>query len=315
MRLVRFGEPGRERPGLVDARGRIRDLSGHIDDIGGKALLPDYLRAIEQANPASIPVVEGAPRIGPCVAGVGKIVGIGLNYRDLLAASDIAPPPEPIIFLKATSAISGPYDDIVIPTGSLSTDWEVELGVVVGSPGHRIAEADALDHVAGYCVVNDISERDYGLDPAREPRGMTTQWAKGKSCDTFAPLGPWLVTADEIADPQDLGLWLEVDGHRHQDASTAQMIFPVAGLVSYASHYMSLQTGDVIMTGTPAGTGKSQTPEAHLRPGQVVRAGVAGLGEQCQTVREFRPVAQDAAPAARRRQPAYDWQAIYSPSP
>jgi 2,4-diketo-3-deoxy-L-fuconate hydrolase len=313
MKLVRFGEPGNERPGLIDANGRIRDLSGHVHDIGGKALLPEYLRAIAQASLSTLPVVDPDVRIGPCVGGVGKIIGVGLNYADLLAESGIEPPDEPFVFLKATSAICGARDDLVLPAGSASTDWEVELGVVIGKPAHNIDESDAVDHIAGYCIVNDYSERDYALGPSSDPLWLSAQWARGKSSDTFAPLGPWLVTGDEIDNPEALDLWLEVDGHRYQDSNTAQMIFGVADLVTFASHYMSLQSGDVIMTGTPAGIGKAQTPEVHLKAGQVVRAGISGLGKQHQRVSEHCPPEIEAPQEPRRER--YDWQAIYSPSP
>jgi len=316
MKLVRFGPPGAERPGLIDPAGRVRDLSGHVCDIGGKTLLPEYMKAIERASPATLPVVEGDVRLGPCVTSVGKIVGIGLNYADLLDAIDMPVPNEPIIFLKATSAICGPTDNLVLPAGSTNTDWEVELAVVIGRPGHQIACDDALDHIAGYCIVNDYSERSYECSPRLSRlHDLVPQWTKGKSSDTFAPLGPWLVTPDEVPDPQALDIWLEVDGRRYQESNTANMVFGVAELISSISGFMSLQTGDVIMTGTPFGTGISQTPQVYLQPGQTVCAFITGLGEQCQTVSDRRDQAGETAAPAPDREPQYDWQAIYTPSP
>ncbi|HUT48355.1 MAG TPA: fumarylacetoacetate hydrolase family protein [Alphaproteobacteria bacterium] len=319
MKLVRFGEPGRERPGLIDPAGRIRDISGHISDIGGIALLPDYLTAIERASPANLPIVDPGVRLGPCVASVGKIIGIGLNYSDLLDAIEMEQPDEPAMFLKATSAICGPNDGLILPEGSKKIDWEVELGVVIGRPGSHIAGSDAFHHIAGYCIVNDYSERNYEMP--KRVGGLAQdipQWTVGKNADSFAPLGPWLVTADEIADPQALDIWLEIDGHRHQDSHTSRMTFSVAELISRVSRYMSLHTGDVIMTGTPYGTGISLTPETYLRPGQVVRAGISGLGEQCQTVDDLRPAQGKAEAkgksAAETPQLEYNWQAIYTPS-
>jgi 2-keto-4-pentenoate hydratase/2-oxohepta-3-ene-1,7-dioic acid hydratase in catechol pathway len=308
MKLVRFGEPGRERPGLIDPAGQLRDISAHVHDIGGKTLLPEYLKAIERASPSTLPVVEQEDvRLGPCVTAVGKIVGIGLNYIDLLDAIGVTRPTEPTIFLKATSAICGPSDNLVLPVGSTNTDWEVELAVVIGRPGRHIARADALDHVAGYCIVNDYSERTYERHSSLSDLVETTpEWSKSKNRDTFAPLGPWLVTADEIPDPQALDVWLEVDGQRYQQSNTSRMVFGVAEIISTISSYMSLQTGDVIMTGTPFGTGISLTPEVYLRPGQTVCAYIAGLGEQCQTVSDARPEADvaagDAPDEARERQ-------------
>jgi 2-keto-4-pentenoate hydratase/2-oxohepta-3-ene-1,7-dioic acid hydratase in catechol pathway len=316
MKLVRFGEPGHERPGLIDPAGRLRDLSAHVGDIGGKTLLPEYLKAVERASPVTLPVVEGDVRIGPCVSGVGKIVGVGLNYIDLLDAIGVAPPFEPTIFLKATSAICGPTDNLILPAGSTKTDWEVELAAVIGRPGRHIAQADALDHVAGYCIVNDYSERAYERHVANSNLSdLVPQWTKGKSSDTFAPLGPWLVTADEIPDPQDLEIWLEVDGHRYQESNTSRMVFGVAEIISAVSGFMSLQTGDVIMTGTPFGTGISLTPQIYLRPGQTVCAYIDGLGEQCQIVSDLRSETEADEAADEAREPEYDWQAIYSPTP
>jgi 2,4-diketo-3-deoxy-L-fuconate hydrolase len=277
MKLLRYGSKGSEKPGLLDKDGAIRDLSGVIPDLSGEALLPAALDRLRALDPSSLPKVNGSPRIGACVAGVGKFMCIGLNYSDHAAESGMAVPTEPILFMKATSAISGPYDDVVIPKGSEKTDWEVELGVVIGAPAKNVSEADALKHVAGYCVVNDLSERAWQLE-----RGG--QWVKGKSADTFGPIGPWLVTADEVPDPGALGLWLEVDGHRYQNGSTSTLVFGVPYLVSYLSQFMSLQPGDIISTGTPPGVGLGQKPPVYLRAGNEMRLGVDGLGEQRQRV-------------------------------
>ncbi|MDP4021970.1 fumarylacetoacetate hydrolase family protein [Methylobacterium sp. NEAU 140] len=276
MRLVRYGEVGRERPALLDAEDRLRDLSGLVPDIAGAALLPDSLARIRAADPATLPLVEGSPRIGACVGAVGKFVCVGLNYSDHAAESGLPVPTEPVLFMKATSAICGPYDAVEIPRDSEKTDWEVELGVVIGKPAKYVAEADALSHVAGYCVINDVSERAFQIE-----RGG--QWDKGKGCDTFGPIGPWLVTADTVPDPQDLSMWLEVDGRRFQQGSTRTMVFGVAHLVSYISRFMSLQPGDVISTGTPPGVGLGQKPPVYLKAGQTMRLGIDGLGEQRQT--------------------------------
>ena len=273
MKLLRYGDRGQEKPGMLDGDGALRDLSGQIDDLAGEVLTPAGLDRLRALDPASLPKVEGSPRIGPCVAQVGKFVCIGLNYADHAAESGLEVPPEPVVFFKATSAIQGPDDPIEIPRGSEKTDWEVELGVIIGKPAKYVTEADALDHVAGYCVVNDLSERDFQLHRAG-------QWVKGKSADTFGPIGPWLVTADEVADPQDLDMWLEVDGHRYQDGSTKTMVYGVRHLVSYLSQFMSLQPGDVITTGTPPGVGMGQNPPTYLKPGQTVHLGIGGLGEQ-----------------------------------
>ncbi len=273
MKLLRYGPPGQEKPGLLDAEGRLRDLSGVIGDVGGEALLPGSLARLAALDPSDLPAVSGTPRLGPCVAGVGKFPAVGLNYADHAKETGGQAPREPIIFTKMTSSICGPNDDTVIPRGSVKTDWEVELGVVIGTPGKYIAEADALAHIAGYCVVDDVSEREYQL----ERKG---QWVKGKSADSFGPIGPWLVTADEVPDPQTLGLWCEVDGARRQDGTTANMIFGVAFLVSYISRFMSFQPGDIVATGTPAGVGLGMKPPTFLAPGQRVRLGVEGLGEQ-----------------------------------
>ena len=279
MKLLRYGPPGQERPGLLDDEGRVRDLSAFVDDIAGQVLTPASLARLRGIDPASLPLVPGTPqqglRLGPCVGRVGKFICIGLNYADHAAESGLPVPSEPVVFAKWTSAISGPDDDLQIPRGSVKTDWEVELGVVIGQGGRYIDEADALNHVAGYCVVNDVSEREWQLE-----RG--TQWDKGKGCDTFGPIGPWLVTPDEVADPQALALWLEVDGHRYQNGNTRTMVFNVAQIVSYLSRFMSLQPGDVISTGTPPGVGLGQKPPVYLRPGQTVRLGIQGLGQQTQ---------------------------------
>ena len=277
MKLLRYGATGAEKPGMLDIDGRIRALPADLGDLTGGRLTPHGLAAIAAIDPATLPVVTGDPRIGPCVAGVGKFICIGLNYRDHAEESAMALPAEPVIFGKWTSAIVGPDDDVEIPRGSTKTDWEVELGVVIGTPGRYIDEADALDHVAGYCVVHDVSEREYQLE-------RSGTWDKGKGCDTFGPIGPWLVTADEVPDPQALRLWLAVDGKRYQDGTTANMIFGVASLIHHVSRYMSLQPGDIISTGTPAGVGLGQKPPVYLRAGQQVRLGIEGLGEQTQTM-------------------------------
>jgi ureidoglycolate lyase len=275
MKLLRYGPKGQEKPGLLDADGRIRSLAGLVADIDGAMLAPEGLARLREADPASLPVVDDSPRLGPCVGRVGKFVCIGLNYADHAAESGLKVPPEPVVFMKATSAVCGPDDEVEIPRGSERTDWEVELGVVIGRAAKYVDEADALDHVAGYCVVNDVSERDFQTK-------RSGQWTKGKSHDTFGPIGPWLVTKDEVPDPQDLAMWLEVDGHRYQDGSTRTMVYGVAFLVSYLSRFMSLQPGDVISTGTPPGVGMGQKPPVFLRPGQTIRLGVEGLGEQTQ---------------------------------
>jgi len=277
MKLLRYGPPGEEKPGLLDSTGAIRDLSGVVPDISKDTLLPHSLDRLRQIDPATLPRVSGAPRLGPCVGHVGKFICIGLNYSDHAAESNMPVPAEPIVFMKATSCIIGPNDDVVIPRGSLKTDWEVELGVVIGTPAKYAAEEDALSHVAGYCVVNDLSERAYQLEG-------TGQWVKGKSADTFGPIGPWLVTPDEVPEWNNLGMWLDVDGHRYQDGSTRTMIFGVPHLISYLSRFMSLQSGDVITTGTPPGVGHGKKPPVYLRAGDEMRLGVEGLGEQRQRV-------------------------------
>lgn len=276
MKLLRWGPPGEERPGILDGEGRIRDLSGVVRDIDGKAISPEGLARIAAYDPNTLPLVRGTPRIGPCVAGVGKFMCIGLNYSDHAAETGAKVPPEPVLFLKATSAISGPYDDVRIPRGSKKTDWEVELGVVIGKAGRYIPESEAMDHVAGYCIVNDVSERDWQTN-------RSGTWTKGKSSDTFGPIGPWLVTKDEIPDPQNLAMWLEVNGHRYQNGSTRTMVYGVRFLVHYLSEFFTLHPGDIISTGTPPGVGLGQKPQPiYLKPGQVMRLGVEGLGEQRQ---------------------------------
>jgi 2-keto-4-pentenoate hydratase/2-oxohepta-3-ene-1,7-dioic acid hydratase in catechol pathway len=279
MKLLRYGPPGQERPGLLDDQGRVRDLSAHVDDIAADAITPAGLERLRGIAIDTLPLVEGTPqqdlRVGPCVGRVGKFICIGLNYADHAAESGLPVPTEPVVFAKWTSAISGPDDAVQIPRGSVKTDWEVELGVVIGEGGRYIEEADAMKHVAGYCVVNDVSEREWQLE-----RG--TQWDKGKGCDTFGPIGPWLVTTDEVPDPQRLDLWLEIDGHRYQNGNTRTMVFGVARIVSYLSKFMSLQPGDIISTGTPPGVGLGQKPPVYLKPGQTMRLGIQGLGVQTQ---------------------------------
>jgi 2,4-diketo-3-deoxy-L-fuconate hydrolase len=272
VKLLRYGLPGQEKPGVLDSQGRVRDLSG-------AALLPQSLARLRGVNIDSLPLVAGTLqkdlRLGPCVGSVGKFICIGLNYSDHAAESGMRVPPEPVVFNKWTSAIVGPNDAVEIPRGSVKTDWEVELGVVIGKGGRYISEADALLHVAGYCVVNDVSEREYQLD-------RSGTWDKGKGCDTFGPIGPWLVTADEVSDPQALKMWLEVDGKRYQNGSTSTMVYGVKFLISYLSRFMSLQPGDVISTGTPPGVGMGQKPPVYLRAGQTIHLGIDGLGTQTQ---------------------------------
>jgi 2-keto-4-pentenoate hydratase/2-oxohepta-3-ene-1,7-dioic acid hydratase in catechol pathway len=277
MKLLRYGPVGREKPGMMDEDGHIRDLSDHITDVAGDALSPQGLDRLRAIDPKTLPVVEGAVRIGACVGDVGKFMAIGLNYSDHAAETGMAVPAEPVLFMKATSCISGPNDAVVIPRGSAKTDWEVELGVVIGSHAKYVSENQAMDHVAGYCVVNDVSERAFQIEG-------TGQWVKGKSADTFGPIGPWLVTRDEVADSQNLNLWLEVNGHRYQNGSTKTMVFGVAHLISYLSRFMSLHPGDIITTGTPPGVGLGLKPPVFLRPGDVMRLGVEGLGVQEQAV-------------------------------
>jgi 2,4-diketo-3-deoxy-L-fuconate hydrolase len=278
VKLLRHGPHGREKPGLLDANGDARDLSGVVTDIAGDALAPAALEQLAALDTSTLPLVPAGTRLGACVGGVGKFICIGLNYSDHAAESNLPVPAEPVVFGKWTSAIVGPNDDIEIPRGSTKVDWEVELGVVIGRYGRYIEERDALSHVAGYCVIHDVSEREFQLE-----RGGT--WDKGKGCDTFGPLGPWLVTRDEIPDPHALGLWLEVDGQRHQNGNSASMIFRIPRLISYLSGMMSLHPGDVISTGTPAGVGLGMRPPVFLRAGNSVRLGIDGLGEQRQLVR------------------------------
>ena len=277
MKLLRYGPVGGEKPGLLDSDNVIRDLSGVIPDLGGDVLLPESLARLRQIDPATLPKVEGTPRIGPCVASVGKFICVGLNYSDHAAESGMPVPSEPIIFMKATSSIVGPNDDLEIPRGSEKTDWEVELGVVIGKTAKYVGETNAMDHVAGFCVVHDVSERAFQLEG-------TGQWVKGKSADTFGPIGPWLVTPDEVPDYHKLDMWLEVDGKRYQNGTTETMVFGVPYLVSYLSRFMSLHAGDIISTGTPPGVGHGMKPPVYLRAGSDVRLGVARLGEQRQRV-------------------------------
>ncbi|MBZ0332239.1 ureidoglycolate lyase [Halomonas sp. ANAO-440] len=277
MKLLRFGPKGQEKPGLLDADGVIRDLSAHLPDLDGHHLNRDFLARLSALDASSLPEVSADTRLGPCVGNVGKFICIGLNYSDHAAETGASVPPEPVVFNKWTSAICGPNDDVIIPHDATKTDWEVELGVVIGKEARYVREADAMDHVAGFCVVNDVSEREFQLE-------RSGTWDKGKGCDTFGPLGPWLVTPDEVSDPHALDLWLEVDGHRYQDGNTRTMVYQIPFLISYLSRFMSLQPGDVISTGTPPGVGMGQKPPTYLKPGQRMRLGIEGLGEQHQTV-------------------------------
>ncbi|MEP5730411.1 MAG: fumarylacetoacetate hydrolase family protein [Sulfitobacter sp.] len=282
MKLLRFGPAGQEKPGLLDDTGTVRDLSGIITDLSGSALSADSIAALAALDPASLPAVAGSPqtdlRLGACVAGIGKFICIGLNYADHAEESGLDVPPEPVIFNKWTSAVVGPDDDVQIPRGSVKTDWEVELGVVIGTGGSYIDEADAMHHVAGFCVINDVSEREFQIERAGT-------WDKGKGCDTFGPTGPWLVTPDEVGDYDNLSMWCEVDGHRYQDGNTSTMVFKVPHLISYCSRFMSLHPGDVISTGTPPGVGMGQDPQAYLKGGETMRLGIEKLGTQTQKVR------------------------------
>ncbi|MBK8456444.1 MAG: fumarylacetoacetate hydrolase family protein [Phyllobacteriaceae bacterium] len=277
MKLLRHGSPGAEKPGLLHNDGTIRDLAGVIPDIGGAVLSDAGLERLRGVDAAKLPIVAPETRLGPCVAGTGKFICIGLNYADHAAESGMAVPPEPVIFMKATSAICGPNDPLVIPRGSEKTDWEVELAVIIGTRAKYVSEDQALAHVAGYAVTNDVSERAFQIERAG-------QWTKGKSCDSFGPIGPWLANRDEIADPQDLALWLSVNGHREQDGSTRTMVHGVAFLVAYLSQFMTLHPGDVISTGTPPGVGMGKKPPRYLKAGDVVETGIAGLGRQRQDV-------------------------------
>ena len=277
MKLLRYGAHGAEKPGMVDANGIIRDLSGHIKDFAGEGLSDATFSKLRVLDPSSLPLVEASNRIGACVGNVGEFICVGLNYADHAAESGMVLPEEPVIFFKATSSIMGPNDDIEIPRNSVKTDWEVELGVVIGKEAKYVEKAEALDYVAGYCVVNDLSERDFQLH-------RSGQWVKGKSADTFGPIGPWLVTRDDVPNPQNLAMCLEVNGHRYQDGSTKTMHFDVATIVSHLSQFMSLQPGDVISTGTPPGVGMGQNPETYLKSGDVVVLEIEGLGRQRQLV-------------------------------
>ena len=278
MKLVRYGPAGHEKPGVIDGEGRVRDLSAHVADIDADALAPASLARLKALDPSALPPVDGSPRLGVPVAGVGKLVAVGLNYADHAAEAGMALPEEPVLFMKATSALGGPNDPVVLPRGGDKGDWEVEIAAVIGTTARDVPDDQALGHIAGYCVCNDVSERSFQLE-----RGG--QWVKGKSCDSFAPLGPWLVTTDEVPDTQNLRIWLDLNGERMQDSSTAQMIVGVVSLVGYISRFMTLMPGDVIITGTPPGVGFGRTPPRFLRPGDVRTLGVEGLGEQRQKVR------------------------------
>nr|WP_295106257.1 fumarylacetoacetate hydrolase family protein [uncultured Caulobacter sp.] len=278
MKLLRYGPKGSEKPGLLDAEGKIRDLSGHVADITGAQLSPASLKALAAIDPASLPLVEGSPRYGVPVNGVSKFIAVGLNFADHAAESNLPIPAEPVLFTKAVSCLTGPNDNVMIPRGSEKTDWEVELGVVIGSRASYVSEAEALDYVAGYVLINDVSERAFQIE-----RGGT--WDKGKGCDTFGPVGPWMVTSDEVGDPQNLAMWLDVNGQRKQDGSSKTMIFPISKLVSYISEFMTLEPGDLITTGTPPGVGMGQKPEpVYLKAGDEIRLGIEKLGEQRQIV-------------------------------
>src|SRR6201997_1020245 len=281
MKLVRYGAPGREKPGMLDTQGRIRDLSKVVPDIAGDALSPKGLTKLRKLNPDKLPLVKGKPRIGPCVGKVGNFIAIGLNYSDHAAEAGMAIPTEPIIFNKAVSCICGPNDDTMIPKGSTKLDWEIELGIVIGSRARYLSKKDAMDAVAGYCLANDVSERNFQIE-------RLGQWTKGKSSETFGPLGPWMVTKDEIPDPQKLDMWLTVNGESRQKGSTRTMIFGVEHLVWYCSQFFVMEPGDVIITGTPPGVGLGMKPPQFLKAGDVVRLGVAGLGEQQQKVVKFK---------------------------
>lgn len=280
MKLVRYGERGRERPGMIDDAGRLHDLGDHVGDIDGAALVPEALDLLRGLDPARLPLVHGEHRLGSPIASVGKVIAVGLNYADHAAEAGLQVPEEPVLFMKATSAISGPYDDVILPRGAKKPDWEVELAIVIGKEARYVPEGEAARHIAGYTICNDVSERHFQIE-------RSGQWVKGKSADTFCPLGPWLVTADEIADPQALDLWLEVNGERMQNGSTRTMVYGVRRLVSYISQFMSLQPGDVIPTGTPPGVGMGRKPQRWLAAGDEMRLGISGLGEQRQRVRAW----------------------------
>ncbi len=277
MKLVRYGRPGKEKPGLIDEFGRLRDLSGIVGDIGAEQLSDKTLRKLAKIDVDTLPLVRGNPRFGVPIAGVGKFIGIGMNYADHAAEIGAEIPSEPIVFMKAISCLSGPDDPVMLPKGAKKADWEVELGVVIGTRARYVSEQDAMAHVAGFCVVNDVSERQFQFE-----RG--SQWDKGKGCDTFGPVGPWLVTRDEVMDPQRLDLYLDVNGKRMQTGSTETMVFSVAKIVSYLSGFMTLEPGDIIATGTPPGVGHARKPKRYLKAGDSMRLGIAGLGEQQQEV-------------------------------
>ena len=288
MKLVRYGNPGKEKPGLIDADGKLRDLSKVVKDITADQLGDAALEKLRKLDTAKLPLVKGKPRMGCPVGGIGKFIAIGLNYSDHAAESGLPVPTEPVVFTKATSCIQGPNDDVMLPKGSVKSDWEVELGVVIGTRARYVSQKEALNHVAGYCTINDVSEREYQLE-----RG--SQWDKGKGCDTFGPIGPWLVTADEVGDVQNLGMWLDVNGQRMQTGNTATMIFNVAQIVSYLSRFMTLNPGDVITTGTPPGVGMGRKPApVFLKAGDVMRLGIDQLGEQQQTVHAWNPALIDS---------------------
>ncbi len=277
MKLLRYGPKGKEKPGLLDQDGNIRDLSGLIDDITGETISPKGLAKLAKLKPEKLKLVRGTPRIGACIANPQKFIAIGLNYSDHAAESGLAVPPEPVVFTKQVSCLSGPNDDVTLPPKSKKSDWEVELGVIIGTRAKNIAKRDALSHVAGYCTINDLSEREFQAE-------RSGQWTKGKSYDTFGPVGPWLVTADEVKDPQKLHLWLELNGKRVQDGSTSTMVYGVAFVVSYLSQFFTLMPGDIITTGTPPGVGMGMKPQRFLKPGDKMRIGIDGLGEQNQVV-------------------------------
>ena len=281
MKLVRYGDPGKEKPGLIDADGKLRDLSQHIEDIGPTQLSDAALAKLRKIKTAVLPLVKGAPRMGCPVAGTPKFIGIGLNYADHALEAGLPIPKEPIVFMKATSSIQGPNDPVMLPKGSVKTDWELELGVVIGTRARYVAQKDALSHVAGYCIINDVSEREFQME-----RGGT--WDKGKGCDTFGPVGPWLVTRDEVPNPQKLGMWLDLNGKRMQTGSTRTMIFSVAKIISYLSQFMTLEPGDIITTGTPPGVGLGMKPPRFVKKGDVMSLWIEGLGEQHQTVVPFK---------------------------
>ena len=285
MKLLRYGPAGQERPSSLDADNHIRDLSGHIRDIGPETVTASGLAALARLDPASLPLVQGSPRLGVPVANVGKFIAIGLNYADHAAELNLPIPKEPVVFTKATSSLTGPNDQVMLPQGSVKSDWEVELGIIIGKRAAYVAPEVVLDHVAGYCVVNDVSEREYQIE-----RGGS--WDKGKGCDTFGPVGPWLATKDEVPDPQTLGMWLDLNGQRMQTGNTKTMIFSVVDIVSYVSRFMTLLPGDIITTGTPPGVGMGKQPPIFLKPGDVMALGIDGLGEQRQQVIAWRSVAE-----------------------